>query len=334
MLTPAVHAPVQHSYADAIQKAAPSVVNIYTTKKLPQTHQQLPDVPSLRAFILEQHQSAAPTDLGSGVIADPLGHILTNYHVVEAADMIEVSLHDGRKFTATLLGSDPETDLAVLKIDAPNLAPVDVETDLTLRIGDIVLAIGNPFDVGQTTTFGIVSALGRSGLGISTLENFIQTDAAINPGNSGGALVNTQGRLVGINTAIYGEEESVGSLGIGFAIPAHTALSVMHDIVQYGKVNRAWLGADFQIVTRAIAKTFHLKDAQGVIIRKITPNSPAAKARLQVGDIILEVNGQPIQGVGPINQLISRMRPGTTVAFSLLRGNQRLTHHVLLETQP
>lgn len=221
------------SYADAVKLAAPSVVNIYTTKRVSSPLRDLNDIPSLRPFIQEQNERqrlSDPTSLGSGVIASEQGYILTNYHVVEAADAIEVLLYDGQQAPAKFIGADPDTDLAVLQIELPNIQPIKSDPNQTLNVGDVVLAIGNPFGVGQTTTMGIISALDRSGLGINTYENFIQTDAAINPGNSGGALINVNGNLIGINTAIYSESSSGGSLGIGFATPANTALKIMNEI--------------------------------------------------------------------------------------------------------
>ncbi|NEN76461.1 PDZ domain-containing protein [Pelistega sp. NLN82] len=313
------------SYAGAVELATPSVVNIYTTKKIESPFKSLPDVPSLRPFINEQHNLQKlnePTDLGSGVIATSDGYILTNYHVVEAADSIEVALYDGRKFEGRLIGSDPDTDLAVLKIQAEELKPIAYNENEKLNVGDVVLAIGNPFGVGQTTTMGIISALGRSGLGINTYENFIQTDAAINPGNSGGALINVNGNLIGINTAIYAEDEAGGSLGIGFATPAGTALKIMQEIIDTGHVTRGWIGLEPQELTTDIAKAFELKETRGVIIASIVPNSPAEKAQLAVGDIILELDNKPIISVSQLMNEVSDLKPNTQLSLKILRSGQ------------
>ncbi|MFQ6712228.1 trypsin-like peptidase domain-containing protein, partial [Bordetella pertussis] len=258
------------SYADAVARAAPAVVNVYTTKHVNVPLVPLPDDPVLRQLFGQVpglSRREASTSLGSGVIVSAEGYVLTNYHVVEAADAIEVALADGRQAAAKVVGADPETDLAVLKL-AGKLGELPVATfadKRAPRVGDVVLAIGNPFGVGQTTTQGIVSALGRNGLGINTYENFIQTDAAINPGNSGGALIDAHGDLVGINTAIY--SETGGSLGIGFAIPVDSARRVMEDIVRTGAVRRGWFGIEPQDMTPELARAFQLpREARGVII--------------------------------------------------------------------
>src|SRR5690606_9051301 len=270
-----------------VAKAAPAVVNVFTSKHVNVPLVPLPDDPMLRQLFgqvpgLSRRESS--TSLGSGVIVSDQGYVLTNYHVVEAADAIEVALADGRRGAARLVGADPDTDLAVLKLDLRPLPVAALGPDRSLRVGDVVLAIGNPFGVGQTTTQGIVSALGRNGLGINTYENFIQTDAAINPGNSGGALIDADGNLVGINTAIY--SESGGSLGIGFAIPIDAARKVMDDIIKTGSVRRGWLGVEPQDITPELARAFGLPaDTQGVVIAGVLRDGPAGKAGLRVGDI-------------------------------------------------
>lgn len=325
------------SFADAVNLASPSVVNIYTTKKIVSSFKKLPDVPALRPFIQEQNDRQRlnePTDLGSGVIATTDGYILTNYHVVEAADSIEVALYDGRKFPGKFIGADPDTDLAVVKIDASDITPIPYDADEKLHIGDVVLAIGNPFGVGQTTTMGIISALGRSGLGINTYENFIQTDAAINPGNSGGALINVNGNLIGINTAIFSESLGSGSLGIGFATPAGAALKIMREIIETGHVSRGWLGLEPQSVTTDIAKAFNLTETRGVIIASIVPNSPAAAAKLAVGDIIIELNNKPAISVNQLMNVVGSLKPGSKLPVKVLRGGKTIPVEVTLGQRP
>lgn len=322
------------SYADAVKLAGPSVVNIYTTKNIVSPFKNLPDIPSLRPFIQEQKRLNDPTNLGSGVIASSQGYVLTNYHVVEAAESIEVGLDDGRKFSAQLIGADPDTDLAVLKIEATDIQPIRVNQQQTLHVGDVVLAIGNPFGVGQTTTMGIISALNRTGLGISTYENFIQTDAAINPGNSGGALINIDGSLIGINTAIYAESDSSGSLGIGFATPAQTALKIMDEIIAHGKVHRGWLGLEPQDVTADIAKAFNFKETRGVIIASIVNNGPAAKAGLMIGDIIIQLNTHQVFGVNQMMHEIASIPPQTSIHLKVLRNGKPTDVQVSLGERP
>ena len=325
------------SYADAVKLAAPSVVNIYTTKRVNSPLRGLNDIPSLRPFIQEQNERqrlSDPTSLGSGVIASEQGYILTNYHVVEAADAIEVLLFDGQRTSAKFIGADPDTDLAVLQIDLPNLQPIKTDTNQTLNIGDVVLAIGNPFGVGQTTTMGIISALDRSGLGINTYENFIQTDAAINPGNSGGALINVNGSLIGINTAIYSESNSGGSLGIGFATPATTAFKIMEEIIKTGTVSRGWLGVEPQDVTADLAKAFNLPQVKGVIIASIGQNSPAAAVDLRVGDIIIKINDQQAINTRQMLNEVATLKPGTVVKLEILRGGRTLAFDVNLAQRP
>ncbi|QII87306.1 trypsin-like serine protease [Bordetella hinzii] len=326
------------SYAPAVAHAAPSVVNIYTTKHVDVPLLPLPDYPGLRQLFgqipgLSRRESS--NSLGSGVIVSPQGYVLTNFHVVEAADAIEVALADGRQAAAKVVGADTETDLAVLKL-AGQLDPLPVASyaeGRNLRVGDVVLAIGNPYGVGQTTTQGIVSALGRNGLGINTYENFIQTDAAINPGNSGGALIDTQGNLVGINTAIY--SETGGSLGIGFAIPIDAARRVMDEIIKTGKVRRGWLGIEPQDLTPELARAFRLDaSASGVIIAGILRGGPADQAGLRVGDIVQALNGQPARNTVTLLGQIAAVTPGQSAVLRVLRAGKTLDIKVTMGTRP
>ena len=277
-----------NSYHDAVQRAAPSVVNIFTSKEVRVTRNPLLNDPLFRRFFGEQlgDDMQKATSLGSGVIATSAGYILTNNHVVEAADEIEVAFPDGKKLLAKLVGSDPETDLAVLRVEAKGLPAITFGSSDNLRVGDIVLAIGNPFGVGQTVTSGIVSALGRSGLGINVFENFIQTDAPINPGNSGGALIDAGGNLVGINTAIYSRTPGGASLGIGFATPVSIAKSVLEQIIRSGAVTRGWIGVELQALTPALAESFKLGTLEGAIINGVLNGGPADKAGAKPGDVV------------------------------------------------
>jgi len=329
--TPPAAAFALPSYAQAAAAAAPSVVRIYTHNQvnapwLPQEFGRLfGDAPGKAV----QRPS---TSLGSGVIVRADGYILTNHHVVARADAIEVALIDGRQTRARIVGSDPDSDLAVLKIDLPDLRPVRVAGDQALHVGDVVLAIGNPFGVGQTTTMGIVSALGRSRLGINLYENFIQTDAAINPGNSGGALIDARGQMVGINTAIY--SETGGSLGIGFAIPAQTAMTVLEQIVEHGAVTRGWLGIEPQDITPDLARALRLPRTDGVIIAGVLPNSPAARAGVQAGDIVLRLGDEPVRdSIGLLNQ-IAPLAPGSQVSVHVLRNGKPQKAQVVVGRRP
>jgi len=297
----------------------------------------LPDDPILRQLFgqvpgVSRRQPS--TSLGSGVVVNHDGFVLTNYHVVQAADAIEVALADGRKDTAKVVGADPDTDLAVLKLATlRNLPAATLAPDRGLRVGDVVLAIGNPFGVGQTTTQGIVSALGRNGLGLNTYENFIQTDAAINPGNSGGALVDAQGNLVGINTAIY--SESGGSLGIGFATPIDIARKVMDEIVKTGGVKRGWLGVEPQDLTAELARAFQMDaNARGVIIAGVMRDGPAAKGGLRVGDIVQTVNGKPMMDTSGLLAEIAQLPPGQRATLGVLRGGKATEVAVVVGTRP
>jgi serine protease DegQ len=307
------------SYREAARSALPSVVHIYTTQQINMQRHPLFDDPIFRHFFGDR-PNAPPqrnSGLGSGVIVSPNGYILTNYHVVEAADDIQVSLNDGRTHKARLVGSDPESDLAVLQIKADKLPSITFGQMETLRVGDVVLAIGNPFGVGQTVTMGIVSALGRSHLGINTFENFIQTDAAINPGNSGGALVDSHGALVGINTAIY--SRTGGSHGIGFAIPVSSARSIMEQIIQNGSVTRGWIGVEAQEITAELAESFGLPDIEGALIAGVVRNSPADQAGIRPGDVLLAIDGKGVKDPQGMLDLIAALKPGERSTFRMRR---------------
>ena len=318
-------APLAASYAPAVARAAPAVVNVYTSKQVRTPIAPLLNDPELARLFRDLpgfSQYRRTTALGSGVVVRADGYVLTNHHVVDAADAIEVALADGRRGAAKLVGADPESDLAVLRLDISDLSPITFGDDLGVRVGDVVLAIGNPFGVGQTTTLGIVSALGRNRLGINIYENFIQTDAAINPGNSGGALVDAQGRLVGINTAIY--SESGGSLGIGFAIPANAARTILEQIIANGQVTRGWLGVEPQDMTPELASAFHMKQARGVVIARVLNDSPAARAGLRVGDVVLAMDGQEVQDAIDFLNRIAPMEPGRQARLAIWReGRER-----------
>ena len=273
-------------------------------------------------FFFGEQGSEPQVGLGSGVIVSASGYILTNNHVVEGAEEIEVILNDGRHARGKIIGTDPESDLAVLKIDLERLPVIVLGNSDTLQVGDQVLAIGNPFGVGQTVTGGIVSALGRNQLGINTFENFIQTDAAINPGNSGGALVDTNGNLLGINTAIY--SRSGGSMGIGFAIPVSTAKLVLEGIVKDGQVTRGWIGVEPNDLSPELAQTFGLKTQAGVIITGVMQNGPAAQAGIRPGDVILGVAGKAVNNVSELLSAVAALKPGTSAMFALLRRDDKL----------
>ncbi len=312
------------SYSTAAKTAAPAVVSI-STSKAPARNPQAQD-PWFRFFFGDQPANAQPqTGLGSGVIVSPEGYILTNNHVVEEADEIEVQLSDGRRAAARTVGTDPETDLAILKIELPNLPVILLGNADQLEVGDVVLAIGNPFGVGQTVTSGIVSALGRTQLGINTFENFIQTDAAINPGNSGGALVDVNGHLMGINTAIY--SRSGGSMGIGFAIPTSTARTVMEAIVRDGSVTRGWIGVEPQELTAELAQYFGVAQTEGVIITGVLQDGPAANAGVRPGDVILTVGGTEVKNVPGLLSAVAALKPGTATEIEVARreGRARLS---------
>ena len=308
------------SYSNAAQKALPSVVHIFTSQEVKAPVNPLLNDPFFRHFFGDrlEAQPQRRSGLGSGVIVSADGYILTNNHVVEAADEIEVALQDGRKFRAKVVGTDPDTDLAVVRINAGGKLPAITFAPLdSLRVGDVVLAIGNPFGVGQTVTSGIVSALGRSHLGINTFENFIQTDAAINPGNSGGALIDSNGDLVGINTAIF--SQSGGSMGIGFAIPISLAKNVMEQIIKTGSVTRGWIGVEMQEITPELAESFSLPDTRGALIAGVMRGSPADRAGIRPGDILLMVAGKPVSDVQTMLELIAGLAPGSKTPVEIRR---------------
>jgi serine protease DegQ len=309
----------------AARLAAAAVVSINTSQS-PANNPHLED-PWFRFFYGERGSAQPQTGLGSGVIISPDGYILTNNHVIEEADEIQVTLNDGRTTAAQVIGTDPETDLAVLKINFTDLPAITWGNSEQIAIGDGVLAIGNPFGVGQTVTSGIISALGRTQLGINTFENFIQTDAAINPGNSGGALVDINGHLVGINTAIY--SRSGGSMGIGFAIPTSTARQVLEAIVRDGEVVRGWIGVEPQDLTAELAEGFGLKPQAGVIITGVLQNSPAANAGLRPGDVVTAVGGQAVTNVSELLSAVAALPPGKASTLSVNRKEGRLTLNVL-----
>ena len=322
------------SYRDAARAALPSVVHIYTTQEIKQQHHPLFDDPIFRHFFGErpEGQSQRNSGLGSGVIVSPNGYILTNFHVIEAADDIQVSLNDGKTYKARVIGSDPESDLAVLQIKAEKLPTITFGQMDGLRVGDVVLAIGNPFGVGQTVTMGIVSALGRSHLGINTFENFIQTDAAINPGNSGGALVDTQGNLVGINTAIY--SRTGGNHGIGFAIPVSSARSIMEQIILNGAVTRGWIGVEAQEITSELAESFGLPDTEGALIAGVVRGSPADTAGVRPGDVLLAVSGKAVKDPQVMLDLIASLKPDERAAFRLRRDKNIVELQVKIGKRP
>ena len=312
------------SYADAVSNAAPAVANLYTTKLVNKSASALTNDPQFQRFHGDDlpRQRRMESSLGSAVIMSPEGYLLTNNHVTVGADQIVVALKDGRETVARVIGSDPETDLAVLKIDLPDLPAITLGYSNKIQIGDVALAIGNPFGVGQTVTMGIISATGRNQLGLNTYEDFIQTDAAINPGNSGGALVDALGNLVGINTAIF--SKSGGSQGIGFAIPTKLALEVMNAIIEHGRVIRGWLGIEVQPLTPELAESFGLEGRPGIVVAAVYRDSPAAHSGLQPGDIILSIDGTPAGDGRTSMNLVAQAKPGNKVSIQILRNGQAL----------
>ncbi len=322
------------SYAQAVQRATPAVVNIYTRKVVVTKQRPLLNNPLLRRFFNDSNnpQQQTQISLGSGVIVSTQGYVLTNNHVIEDADEIEVLLADGKTVIANVLGADPETDLAVLTIEVENLPTIVISESTNLRVGDVVLAIGNPFGFGQTVTQGIISATGRNRLGINTFENFIQTDAAINPGNSGGALINAYGELVGINTAIF--SKSGGSEGIGFAIPIDLARDVMTQIIQHGRVIRGWLGLELQNLSPQLAESFGIGDQSGVLVAGIVRHSPAYKAGIVPGDIILRFDNQDTGDAKTIQDEIASRKPGDKVNISGLRKGKEFNTEANITQRP
>ena len=312
------------TYADAVVIAAPAVVNLYTTKVINKPAHPLFEDPQFRRYFGDNSpkQRRMESSLGSGVIMSPEGYILTNNHVTTGADQIVVALRDGRETLARVVGSDPETDLAVLKIDLKSLPAITLGRSDGLRVGDVALAIGNPFGVGQTVTMGIISATGRNQLGLNSYEDFIQTDAAINPGNSGGALVDANGNLTGINTAIF--SKSGGSQGIGFAIPVKLAMEVMKSIIEHGQVIRGWLGIEVQPLTKELAESFGLTGRPGIVVAGIFRDGPAQKAGLQLGDVILSIDGEPAgDGRKSMNQ-VARIKPTGKVTIQVMRNGKEI----------
>ncbi len=320
------------SYAVAARRAMPAVVSVYTTKEIRRAP-ALED-PLFDRFFgdrLRNHPERVAS-LGSGVIAAAEGYVLTNHHVVQAADEIAVALPDGRKVPAMLVGADPETDLAVLRIDATDLPVITLGPSDSLAVGDVVLAIGNPFDVGQTVTMGIVSAVGRNNLGINRYENFIQTDAAINQGNSGGALVDAAGNLVGINTAIY--SRSGGSIGIGFAIPTAIVTQVMQQLIATGRVTRGYFGIEPVDITPELVAALKLRRAQGVVVRGVQRNAPAGNAGMEPGDVLLSINEMRVRDTpGMLNQ-IAQLSPGSVARVKVERNNRELDLSVTVGERP
>src|SRR5213595_3154414 len=326
--------PAPASYYDAVQRATPSVVNIFTSKEVRAPRHPLLNDPIFRRFFGDQlpDEAQRAASLGSGVIVSSSGYVLTNHHVVEAADEIEVALADGKKLLAKVVGNDPETDLAVLRLDAQNLPAIGFGSSDALRVGDVVLAIGNPFGVGQTVTSGIVSALGRTGLGINTFENFIQTDAAINPGNSGGALVDAAGNLIGINTAIF--SRTGGSLGIGFAIPVSTAKLVMDGLVKDGQVTRGWIGVEPRDLTPEIAETFNLPIKEGVLITGVLQEGPASAGGIRPGDVVVKVANTPVANTSQLLTAVAALKPKTPAVIAVQRGDKALELKVTVAQRP
>ena len=327
------HAPgnvMPGSMSPAAKSAAPAVVSIATTQ-VRKSH-PLANDPWFRFFYGDREDDSPQMGLGSGVIVSPEGYILTNNHVVEGAQEIEVTLSDSRRTTAKVIGTDPDTDLAVLRITLDRLPVIAMGNSDTVQVGDKVLAIGNPFGVGQTVTGGIISALGRNQLGINTFENFIQTDAAINPGNSGGALVDVNGSLLGINTAIY--SRSGGNMGIGFAIPVNTARKVLEGLVRNGQVTRGWIGVEPVELNSDLAETFGIKQTEGVIITGVLQNGPAFKAGLKPGDVLLAVDEKDVRNVSELLTLIAAQTPGTAVKMRIKRRNADMTLEVTPAQRP
>ncbi|ABI59926.1 MULTISPECIES: Do family serine endopeptidase [Nitrosomonas] len=322
------------SFHTAAEVAMPSVVNVFTSKEVRVPSHPFMDDPVFQQFFGNRFspRTERTSSLGSGVIVSPEGYILTNHHVVEAANEIQVALMDGRKAEANLIGSDPESDLAVLKIDLDKLPSIAFGDSEKARVGDIVLAIGNPFGVGQTMTMGIIGALGRSQVGLSTFENFIQTDAAINPGNSGGALTDISGNLIGINTAIY--SRSGGSLGIGFAIPVDAAKQIMQQIIETGSVTRGWLGVSMQDITPELAESLKLKKTDGALIAGVLKNGPADDAGIKPGDILAAVNGKPVFNASEMLNIVASLPPGKAATLTILRNGEELDIQVQIGKRP
>ena len=328
------------SYHEAVKKSMPAVVNIFTSKantkpKARKDSGNKSADPLFKFFFGDQPPDSEPSSsLGSGVIVSPEGIILTNYHVISDADEIDVALSDGRKVKAKIIGGDPETDIAVLKIDVKQLpTPITLGKIESVHVGDVVLAIGNPFGVGQTVTSGIISALGRDHVGINTFENFIQTDAAINPGNSGGALVDTRGYLIGINTAIY--SNNGGSMGIGFAIPINLARQVMESILNNGSVTRGWIGVEPQNLSKELSESLGLpQNTVGVLLSGVLEGGPAARGGIKPGDVLVAVNGNSTKDVRQLLNQIAQIGPGNEAILKILRKDKELELKVQTGKRP
>ena len=331
---PSAGATAALTYADAAKKAMPAVVNIYTSKAVRSRNSLLDDTVLRRYFpdLAERTPARRATSLGSGVIVSPDGYVLTNHHVIEGADDIEVVLADGRELSARIKGVDPESDLAVLKTEGQDLPTITFGTTDHLLVGDVVLAIGNPFGFGNTVTLGIVSALGRNHLGINRFEDFIQTDAAINPGNSGGALVDTSGNLIGINSTIF--SQSGGSMGIGFAIPVSLARTVLAQIIKDGTVTRGWLGVEPQAITREAAQALALARTDGVLVRALQRDGPADRAGIQVRDVVVEIAGKPTPDVPQLLARIAELTPGSSARIKVVRDGRPLDVDVVIAKRP
>ena len=328
------------SYHEAVKRSMPAVVNIFTSKAsaIPKTRKGAnpnSSDPLFKFFFGDQPPDEGPSSsLGSGVLVSPEGYILTNHHVISDADEIDIALSDGRKVKGKVIGSDPETDIAVLKIEAKKLpTPITLGTVESVHVGDVVLAIGNPFGVGQTVTSGIVSALGRDHVGINTFENFIQTDAAINPGNSGGALIDTRGNLIGINTAIY--SNNGGSMGIGFAIPINLAKQIIESILANGSVTRGWVGVEPQNLSKELSESLGLPgNTTGVLISGVLEGGPAARGGIKPGDVLVAVNGNSIQDVRGLLNGIAQISPGNQAKLTVLRKGKEMELTVQTGTRP
>lgn len=326
--------PEPYSYAAAVARAAPAVVNIHAAKAIVEPPELFPDEPRYEPFFRDSFVSpGVPREpsLGSGVIVSKNGHVLTNHHVIEGAEVIRVLLQDRRQAAARVVGTDPDTDLAVLKIELAEVPTISLQMAHYPRVGDVVLAIGNPFGMGQTVTQGIISATGRSGLGINTFENFIQTDAAINPGNSGGALINPHGELIGINSAVFSR---IGGQGIGFAIPAEVAAHVMTQILDQGYVIRGWLGVEVQEPPRKLVQSADFAETTGVVVSRVMRHSPAHFAGLQPGDLITHVDQQPVLDRHGAVTAIARVPPGDQVALRVVRDGRSQTLQATVSQRP
>ncbi len=350
LVQPSKHAPVatesiaasaeaaiaNNGYRMAASKAMPSVVNIFTTAHISQDpHHALKNDPLFRHFFgeeMEEEDEQPENSLGSGVIVSADGLILTNNHVISSADQIEVALSDGSKSSATIVGTDPETDVAVLKINRKHLPAITFSNSEQMKVGDVVLAIGNPFGVGQTVTQGIISALGRNHLGINTFENFIQTDASINPGNSGGALIDTNGNLIGINSAIY--SRNGGSMGIGFAIPVSIAKQVMEQISSNGSVTRGWIGIEAQDITPELAESFNLKSINGSLVAGVLIDSPADRAGMRPGDILTAIDDKPVTDSQSMLNIIAMLKPKEKATLTILRAGKKINIQLTVGKRP